>query len=309
LEKLNDYVKAIEYFEILVRLEPKNSDFWNNLGVAYFYNENFHKALRCLKIAVNIDPKEGVLFNNLAVIYVNMEKLDKAKEALEQALDINKNNKFYWYYYAQVLYKQKEYNLSLQASERCLEINAYFKKAIEIKKKLINMLDKDDIANNIIENEQLKLTETLEKYLTDKVVIKAKDEARDEIEVFEAIMMRFILDNLKSHYNQDWWDNGIPGSIRKEVKRRLNIEKSENPHRTYENHEFLTLNDLKLIICYKKNWKNIFADIFYKKYQIQTLLENIINIRNHISHFREKFFEDDLKRLEVYLKDIYKFLI
>ena len=170
------------------------------------------------------------------------------------------------------------------------------------------IFNKDVIESEIIENEQLDFDFILGKYHVEEIVNKSKNEARSKIDVFEAVIIEFIKRYLENYYKQNWWEYGIPGDIKNEAERRLNIEKVEEPHRTYQKYEFLTLTDLMHIICYKNNWRNIFSQIFHKKHQIRTYFENIRNIRNRISHYRDKFFEVDLKRLEVYLEDIYKYL-
>lgn len=307
-EKLNDFNKAIECYRRLVELEPSNSDVWNNLGIAYYNNKNFDNALNSFKTAIDYEPSESTFMNNLAVVYDKMGMFDNAREALEEALSIDQNNKEFWYNYAKVLYKQNNYKSALKATERCLDIDSSFLKAIEIKNKIIRKSKEYKNEKEIKESSKLKIDFILRKYQVKESLNEVKNEVRSKIDVFEALIIKFIIEHLKKYYKENWWQHGVPGNIKDDAEKRLNAEKIQEPNREYKNFEFLTLTNLMHIICYKRNWKEIFSHVFYKKHQIKTYFENIIKIRNRASHYREQFPEEDLRSLEVYLKDVYKFI-
>jgi len=307
-DNLNDFIKAIEYYVKLTKLDPDNADVWNNLGVAYFYNYNLDEAVNSFKAALDNSPINSTYMNNLAVAHGNMGMLDEAKEVLKEALNIDQNNKDFWYNYAKVLYKQKDFKFALQATEKCLDIDSYFSKAIEIKNKIIRKSKKYKTENKIIESTKLQIDFILGKYQIKESLNEVKNEVRSKIDVFEGLIIKFTIEHIKDFYKEHWWDHGVPGDIRNEAEKRLNAEKIHEPNREYKNYEFFTLTNLMGIICYTKNWKEIFSHVFYKKHQIITNFENIIKIRNRAYHYREQFPEEDLRSLEVYLRDIFKYI-
>jgi len=246
--------------------------------------------------------------NNLAVVYGNMGMFDDAREALEEALSIDPNIKEFWNNYAKVLYKQNNYKSALKAIERCLDIDSSFLKAVEIKNKIIRKSKEYKNEKEIKESNKLKINFILRKYQVKESLNEVKNEVRSKIDVFEALIIKFIMEHLKKCHKENWWQHGVPGNIKDDAEKRLNAEKIQEPNREYKNFEFLTLTNLMHIICYKRNWNEIFSHVFYKKHQIKTYFENIIKIRNRASHYREQFPEEDLRSLEVYLKDVYKFI-
>ena len=59
-----DYAKALESFQNVLKLEPKNTDAWNDLGSVYEITNNVIQAISTYRKALSVDPfNEETNFN------------------------------------------------------------------------------------------------------------------------------------------------------------------------------------------------------------------------------------------------------
>lgn len=80
-----------------VKLNPKDSNAYVDLGNYFFDNNNFKKAYTHYQKAINLDPKNDRAYANLSMYYVNDQKYDFAIENARKALDLNPNNAFAYF--------------------------------------------------------------------------------------------------------------------------------------------------------------------------------------------------------------------
>ncbi len=76
----------IEQYEEILRIDPKNVETLNNLGVVYFRRKSYEEAVRYLLKAVDIDPHRDYIHNNLGMVYSDMGMHEKAKTEYEKAI-------------------------------------------------------------------------------------------------------------------------------------------------------------------------------------------------------------------------------
>lgn len=78
--------KAMEQFQIALRLRPDYAEGRNNLGTVYWDKGMPDKALEQYRIALSIKPDYAKAHNNLGMAYRSMGMIDKATEEYEIAL-------------------------------------------------------------------------------------------------------------------------------------------------------------------------------------------------------------------------------
>ena len=89
-----DVTKAIEYLNNAVRLDPKYSPAYNNLGLAYQQKGDYDKAIGYYQEALKIDleqvgpehPEVAIRYNNLGMAYEYKGDYDKAIKYYQKAL-------------------------------------------------------------------------------------------------------------------------------------------------------------------------------------------------------------------------------
>jgi len=71
----------------------ENADqFFNNLGINFAQNNRWDEAIKAFSCALELDPKSSDYYHNLGLAYLNKGEKARAKSALKQALKINPNH-------------------------------------------------------------------------------------------------------------------------------------------------------------------------------------------------------------------------
>ena len=81
--EMSGYRKALRYSEEACQLEPKNGNYLNTLGVAYYRVGNYEKALEMLLRSdqINKTQFQGSIPADLAFLAMTQQRLGHAKEA------------------------------------------------------------------------------------------------------------------------------------------------------------------------------------------------------------------------------------
>ncbi len=161
-------------------------------------------------------------------------------------------------------------------------------------------------SESIINETKDYLNEYKEVRVNKTDIREKKNTINNLISDFELTIRQFIKNQLKKHFSEDWWNQGIPSKIRKDAEVLKSKKEIIEPKRTYQVIDFLTFMDYSNIILNKKNWNNIFSDFFNQKYIFQAPFEKLTYIRNDLAHNR--FIEDDFERCKTYIKDILKYI-
>jgi adenylate cyclase len=97
------YDSAIEIYKKMLHLTPKNNLAFNNIGVNYFYKNDFKKAAAAFEAAANIEP-ESLIFANTGNMYYSSGDYEKSAKMHEQALRLDPEN-CQWMVYLADAYK------------------------------------------------------------------------------------------------------------------------------------------------------------------------------------------------------------
>lgn len=84
-----DFLKAKEYYEKAIGLDPNCGDAWSNLGNISCEFKEFGKAEDCYRWAVGIDSSNPYWHSNLAKAQLLQNKIEPAIESYKRALLIN----------------------------------------------------------------------------------------------------------------------------------------------------------------------------------------------------------------------------
>jgi tetratricopeptide (TPR) repeat protein len=94
-----DYNQALINLTEAKKLNPKDAQVRNNLGMAYYFKKQFKQAEEELKEAVDINEKNSEARLNLGVLYMEKNELKNARIQFEKVLeDITFNNQYRNYY-------------------------------------------------------------------------------------------------------------------------------------------------------------------------------------------------------------------
>jgi tetratricopeptide (TPR) repeat protein len=85
-ENLSQHAKAVESFEAAITLDPKRTDFYNGMGLAYYRMKMHDKALLTFNKAISIDPKDATALYNEACVLSLMGRGPEAVGSLTKAI-------------------------------------------------------------------------------------------------------------------------------------------------------------------------------------------------------------------------------
>ncbi|KAL4754590.1 hypothetical protein BDW72DRAFT_165704 [Aspergillus terricola var. indicus] len=118
LRTREQFPKAIEYLQNILKLDPGSGETWGSLGHCYLMMDNLQEAYTSYQQALYHlrDPKEPKLWYGIGILYDRYGSLDHAEEAFSQVMrmapDFEKANEIY--FRLGIIYKQQQkFNQSL----------------------------------------------------------------------------------------------------------------------------------------------------------------------------------------------------
>jgi type IV pilus assembly protein PilF len=119
-----DYTEALKNFLEANRLDPKNADILNNLGMAYYFKGEKDLAVNTLKEALKINKNNSDARNNLASIYYQDKNYTDAEELYKKVLTDLTYDKL-----ARTLFNLG--TLELEVKKNPIAAEKYFKKSLD----------------------------------------------------------------------------------------------------------------------------------------------------------------------------------
>lgn len=119
LRTREQFPKAIEYLQNILKLDPQSGETWGSLGHCHLMMDNLQEAYTSYQQALYHlrDPKEPKLWYGIGILYDRYGSLEHAEEAFSQVMrmapDFEKANEIY--FRLGIIYKQQQkFNQSLE---------------------------------------------------------------------------------------------------------------------------------------------------------------------------------------------------
>ena len=149
-ERMGETEKALQEFELAVKLQEDNFRALANLGVAYAKVGLYNKSVSTLKKSIEIN-KYYKTYDKLGLVYDELNEEEKAIESFKEAIKINKRYAKAHNDLATLYAKIGKFELALQEFNEAIKIDkdyadAHFNKGI-----LLEFLGEDDKANKEFE--------------------------------------------------------------------------------------------------------------------------------------------------------------
>jgi tetratricopeptide (TPR) repeat protein len=86
---LGDYCKALEYFNLVIKLDSANKEAWHNKGISIYKLGRYSEAIKCFTEALTLDPRNAVSWycKGLALLYTG--KLQQGTKCYERAVKLD----------------------------------------------------------------------------------------------------------------------------------------------------------------------------------------------------------------------------
>lgn len=85
----NNFVKAVETYFVLLRIDPDNFHAYNNLGILYRKSGQFRDSIHCYQQAARINPDSYWVPYNMGLCYEAMGRMQEARESYGRSLSLN----------------------------------------------------------------------------------------------------------------------------------------------------------------------------------------------------------------------------
>jgi tetratricopeptide (TPR) repeat protein len=89
----NDFSNAIINITKATELDPKNSSYYEDLGVAYGFMKDYQNAIQVFEKAIAINPDYSKIYYNLGITYKQIGQEDKANEYFAKAKQLEAGGK------------------------------------------------------------------------------------------------------------------------------------------------------------------------------------------------------------------------
>jgi len=123
LENRKDWQGLLDWSQKWTKSEPKNTDAWNYLGVAYLGLKRYNDAIEACRQSLRFNPDYASTWNNLGVAYDGLKRHDDAIEAYRQSLRINPEYARSWNNLGSIYSDLKRYNDAVEAYRQALRID------------------------------------------------------------------------------------------------------------------------------------------------------------------------------------------
>jgi tetratricopeptide (TPR) repeat protein len=122
------YDDAVGLFKKIPHSE-NNSNILFYVGNCYLYQNKFDEAVTAFDKAIKINPHNSETWNNKGIALYELNQSGEAITAFDKAIKINSQNSDAWYNKGLALYKLKEFNEAIKAYDKAIEINPQYSKA------------------------------------------------------------------------------------------------------------------------------------------------------------------------------------
>ncbi len=131
LQRIGQIDEAIEAYSLAVELNPRDTDAFNNRGVAYNSKGENDLAIKDFNQAMQLNPCDAAIYNNRGTVYVDTDEVDLAIEDFNAAIRLNPNEDKSYNNRGNAYHKQGDYNLAIKDFNHAIRLkpddaNAYY---------------------------------------------------------------------------------------------------------------------------------------------------------------------------------------
>ncbi|KAL4505376.1 hypothetical protein ABPG72_002438 [Tetrahymena utriculariae] len=90
--QLENYPKAIEYYNQAIKIDDKNYAYFHNRSLAYYLLENFSQSLQDIQICKQLNKEYIQVYIREASAYHQLDQLDLALKSAQEGLQIDQSN-------------------------------------------------------------------------------------------------------------------------------------------------------------------------------------------------------------------------
>ena len=118
-----EYKEAEDIFYHLAITNPRNAQYWNELGIAHHNQAQLDQAIKCYQKAAKVDPRYADAQNNIGTVLYERKKFPKAIRAYKRAISIRDNFAPFYLNLGYAYFSQKDFENSIASFRKALELD------------------------------------------------------------------------------------------------------------------------------------------------------------------------------------------
>lgn len=118
-----DFDEAVKWLNQAIRINPKDSMYYQALGTTYEKHSKLDEALANYKKAVEYDPKNTEYYFNMADVYALKRNYDAAIERIRQAIDLKPNYARAYQYLGIMYHRKKDSAEAVKQELKAIEVD------------------------------------------------------------------------------------------------------------------------------------------------------------------------------------------
>ena len=118
-----EYKEAEDIFYHLAVTNPKNAQYWTELGIAHHNQAQLDQAIKCYQKAAKVDPHYADAHNNIGTVLYERKKFPKAIRAYKRAISIRDNFAPFYLNLGYAYFNQKDFENSIASFRKALELD------------------------------------------------------------------------------------------------------------------------------------------------------------------------------------------
>ena len=120
---IGDYENAIEYFDLSLKILPKQTEVLEYKALALFGLEKNKKALKIIDKAIKLDSNNNELYKTKGLILSQSNKIKEAIKCFDKSLALNPNDELSWIFKGNAFFKQENYEKALECYDKAIELD------------------------------------------------------------------------------------------------------------------------------------------------------------------------------------------
>ncbi len=123
-DQMGNFSKSIEYYNRLIDIDPYNSSSWFNLGITHNKAENYDEAVKAYEFALVTNEKFHQALLNIANVFANKGEYNKAIEKYNEYLKLVPNDDHALCYIGECYLSLENYVKAKKYYHKAIELNA-----------------------------------------------------------------------------------------------------------------------------------------------------------------------------------------
>jgi tetratricopeptide (TPR) repeat protein len=124
-----EYSEAIDAFQHAIKLNPKHTEAYYNLGDAYFKLHRYDESLQAFKKAAEIKPSYFDAHISIGIVASMLSMYDEAVEALKKAVKVKPDHAEARYNLGNIYSEMDNYEQAIKSYEKAVELKPKFAEA------------------------------------------------------------------------------------------------------------------------------------------------------------------------------------